>query len=184
MRLPALIETNRLAIRPYQLSDSAAFLEFMADARATRYLDFDDDQKTPEGAQRLLEYIITTYVTDDPVFALAIVDKETDTFIGSCGLSPLLGEEDGVEVLFSLLPRYWGWGFATEAIAALLYYAFEEAGISRVVANVSEENPKSFRVATNVGMRDEGPHKHERLPKARRFAIDKSMYFEGQRGAP
>jgi len=176
MNLPGRIETDRLIIRPFEPKDFKAFIEFMTNEDATRYLTFDTVQKTQEGAGTLFEFILSSYVTDDPVFALAIVDRSTETYLGSVGLSPLQ-DETGVEVYYSLLPKYWGWGFATEATAAVLYYAFEELELERVVADANEHNPKSFDVARNVGMRDEGSVERADNTLWRRFSMNKSDYF-------
>jgi len=176
MNLPGRIETDRLVIRPFQPTDLNAFIGFMTNEDATRFLTFDTNQKTTGGAAALFEFVLSSYASEDPVFALAIVDKSTDTYLGSVGLSKLQ-DESAVEVYYSLLPEYWGWGFATEATAAVLYYAFEELDLDRVVANANEQNPKSFEVAKNVGMRDEGSVEREDHTLWRRFAMSKNDYF-------
>ena len=170
MKLPPTIETARLIIRRHLLEDLEPFTEFMTDEEATRFLDFEPEQKTPEGVRDLLDFILASYETKDPVFALAVIDKETGAFVGSCGLSPLTNDE-GVECYYSLLPKYWGWGFATEASLGMLYYAFEELALPRVVAHMSEENTKAWRVALNLGMRDKGPCDYKGMPGCRRFEI-------------
>lgn len=175
MKLPPTIETARLIIRRHLPEDLEPFTEFMTDEEATRYLNFEAEQKTPEGVSDLLNFVIDSYSSDDPVFALAVIDKETGAFMGSCGLSPLTGE-DGVECYYSLLPRYWGWGFATEATLAMLYYAFEELDLPKVAAHMSEKNTKAWRVAHNIGMRDMGPCDYKGLPDCRRFEITRAEW--------
>jgi RimJ/RimL family protein N-acetyltransferase len=170
VKLPPVIETARLIIRRHLPEDAEPFVEFMTDEDATRFLDFDPEQKTERGARELLDYVIASYDTDDPVFALAVIDKETGAFMGSCGLSPL-SDESGVDCYYSLLPRYWGWGFATEATIAMLFYAFEELELERVTAHMSDKNTKAWNVARNLGMRDMGPCEYRGLPNCRRFEI-------------
>ena len=87
MKLPPVIETARLIIRRHLAEDREPFVQFMTDDEATRYLTFDAEQRTPEGAAKLFDYVLESYNTEDPVFALAIVDKETGAYVGSCGLS-------------------------------------------------------------------------------------------------
>lgn len=181
--IPKRIETERLVMRPHIADDVGPFTQFMTDLSATRYLDFDDSQRTEQGARELLDYVIASYDTPDPVFALAIVDKDTGSYMGSCGLSPL-HNEDGVQCYYSLLPKYWGWGFATEAMMALLYYCFTRLDIEKVIADMSVENPRAWKVAKNIGMRDEGarrmsvenPSDGTALPPARRFSITSREY--------
>lgn len=177
MNLPPVIETARLIIRRHTSDDADAFVEFMTDTEATRFLDFEPEQKTPGGARELLDYIIASYETDDPVFALAIIDKETGAFMGSCGLSRLT-DQDGVECFYSLLPRYWGWGFATEAALAMLFYAFEQLNLDKVVAHMSAENTRAWSVARNIGMTDMGPCEYKGMPDCRRFEITQAHWNE------
>jgi ribosomal-protein-alanine N-acetyltransferase len=148
----------------------------MTDEEATLHLNFDKEQKTPEGARELLEYVVESYETTQPVFALAITERSNKAYLGSCGLSPLADDPEGVECYFWLLPRYWGWGYATEAMRALLYFAFVEMGIARVVTNVPKENERARRVAENAGMVDIGPAEAENRPASERFSITNEQY--------
>ena len=177
MKLPPVIETARLIIRRHLAEDREPFVQFMTDDEATRYLTFDAEQRTPEGAAKLFDYVLESYNTEDPVFALAIVDKETGAYVGSCGLSALTDDKSGVECYYSLLPRYWGWGFATEASLAMLYYAFEKLDLEKVNAHVSGNNAKAWNVARNLGMRDMGPCDCAAVPDCRRFEIHRAEWF-------
>jgi len=147
----------------------------MVDADATYFLTFDADQKTPEGARSLLEYIVASYETEAPVFALAAVERSTGAYLGSCGLSPLAGE-DGVECFFWLLRRYWGWGYATETTRALLYYAFEELDVSAVVVNAARANKRAWKVVENIGFANDGPVRLPNMPRAQRFSMTRKIY--------
>jgi len=177
MKLPPVIETARLIIRRHLAEDREPFVQFMTDGEATRYLTFEPEQKTPEGAAKLFDYVLSSYGSEDPVFALAIIDKETGAYMGSCGLSPLTDDDDGVECYYSLLPRYWGWGFATEASLAMLYYAFEKLDLEVVTAHVSAQNAKAWNVARNLGMKDMGPCDCGGVPDCRRFQIDRAEWI-------
>ncbi len=151
MKVPTRIETDRLALRTFTAGDLEPYLRFMLDPEATRYLDFTDEQRTEPGARELFAFVLQSYGGDDPVFALVIALKENDQFIGSCGMARLEDEEH-VECYYSLLPEYWGHGYATEATKALLAYAFRELGILQVSAYASLDNPRSWRVAEKAGM--------------------------------
>ena len=168
MKLPERIETERLLIRPFKLEDFEPYLEFITDDQATRYLLFNDDQKTVEGARELLDFIITSYETDEPVFACAIALKN-DLFIGSCGISAVA--EGGVnECYYSLLPRYWGKGYASEATEALIRYCFKHLDVSEMRAYIQPGNRQGIEVAKRVGMKSDGSAKHPL------FGIEASLY--------
>lgn len=159
MQLPEVIETQRLLIRPFQSKDLPFFLEFMLDEMATEYLSFTDSQKTPEGARALFWQVVESYSTDDPTLALVIEDKENGYFMGSCGGAPL-AEEGVVECYYSLLPKYWGMGFATEASKALVGYLLSLNEVRVVKAFVSPYNPRSIHVAERIGMQALGQARH------------------------
>lgn len=157
--LPESIETERLVIRPFKEEDREAYLAFMTDAEATRYLMFSDEQRTEEGAGALFDTVQGSYATEEPVFAYTIALKADDAFIGSCGLSEL-GEDERFECYYSLLPSQWGRGYATEATTALLRYCFEHDGVEEVWAFMSPDNPNSAGVAERIGMEDRGIREH------------------------
>ena len=85
-------------------------------------------------------------------------------------------EENAVEVYFSLLPRYWGWGYATEAIETMLYYAFVEAGVETVAANIARENKAGAKVAESAGLESKGAVKCEGIADCVRYSISREDY--------
>jgi len=154
LRLIGRLETARTVVRPFEERDGDAFVEFMTDAQATRYLMFTDEQKTAEGARGMLRFVIDSYKTDHPIHSYAIVLHDA-TWVGSCGVSQV--SEGGIwECYYSLLPRYWGNGYATEATTALLKHCFEHSAITEVRAYMSPDNVRSPAVATRLGMADLG----------------------------
>lgn len=59
------------------------------------------------------------------------------------------------ELGWVLDPAYTGHGYATEAVAELLRFCFEDLGVRRVVANCFTGNTASWRLMERVGMRRE-----------------------------
>jgi hypothetical protein len=72
--------------------------------------------------------------------------------IGLGGLQPL-GATDDVEVGWWLVPERWGQGLATEVGRAALRFAFDVAGLERVMAVAHPDNLASRRVMERLGMR-------------------------------
>jgi len=154
LRLIHRLETQRTVVRPFDADDDKPFAAFMTDPEATRYLLFTDEQKTEEGARGLLHFVIDSYATDHPIHSYAIVLHD-GTWVGSCGVSQV--SEGGVwECYYSLLPKFWDHGYATEAASALLRHCFEHAAITEVRAYMSPDNERSPRVAARLGMADLG----------------------------
>jgi RimJ/RimL family protein N-acetyltransferase len=84
---------------------------------------------------------------------LAMVDKETQAFIGWCGLDHRDQTKTAPVLFYLLKASYWGKGLATEAARAVLDYAFTELGLDRVDGGAALENVASKRVMEKIGMR-------------------------------
>lgn len=83
------------------------------------------------------------------------VTTDADGVIGGIGLS-LAPEHRRAEMGYWIGVPYWNRGFATEAAAAVLDYAFGELGMNRVVGRYFAGNPASGGVMRKLGMRHEG----------------------------
>ena len=66
-----------------------------------------------------------------------------DTLIGACGIDP---REDAPELGYWLGARYWGRGYATEAVRAVIDYAFGDLQHGSLQAGARVTNPASRRV--------------------------------------
>jgi RimJ/RimL family protein N-acetyltransferase len=82
--------------------------------------------------------------------------KETDEFIGEIGI--ILSEKrfKKAEIYYSFLPRYWGKGYATEAVKSIINFGFQELKLHRMEAGVATENMRSIKILEKIGMRREG----------------------------
>lgn len=83
----------------------------------------------------------------------AMVEKHTGDLVGHCGL--LIQEVDGqqeLEIGYSLLPDYWGNGYATEAAITCRDHAFIHDLSDSVVSIISTTNLSSEKVARANGM--------------------------------
>jgi ribosomal-protein-alanine N-acetyltransferase len=82
-------------------------------------------------------------------WALHTADEEP--LIGFCGLRGL-EETLEIEIVYGLLPAYWGRGLATEAARATLDYLWE-TGRPHVYARTDAPNEKSVAVLRRLGFR-------------------------------
>ena len=96
-------------------------------------------------------------------YSLIIRIRNSNTFIGEIGFS-LAPERYRLATLhYSLLPEYWGKGYATEAAFAVIKYCFESLELHRIEAGCAVDNLASIRVLEKLGMQREG-HKRKVLP--------------------
>lgn len=151
MLVPHSLDTPRLLLRRHRPDDLGPFTRFMTDPRATRFLGFSEEQKTPQGARELLQRVLRSYQGSAPILALAVEDRHSGEYLGSCGLAPLrLGE--GAEVFYNVMPAHQGQGLATEVTRALVDYAFTDPFIPVVAAFIWPTNQASRRVAAKSGL--------------------------------
>ena len=85
-----------------------------------------------------------------------MVLKDTGHVIGTAGFMSLQEENACTEIGYSFSKKYWGHGFATETLQALIRLSFKEMKLHRVEAIYDVENPASGRVMEKCGMKEEG----------------------------
>ena len=71
--------------------------------------------------------------------------------VGSGGFKGCPQPDSTIEVGYSVLPQYQGCGYATEAAAGLLSWAFAHSEVSRVIAETLPDNARSIRVLEKLG---------------------------------
>jgi RimJ/RimL family protein N-acetyltransferase len=92
-------------------------------------------------------------------------DLVDSAFVGYCGLRcDVVEGRDEVELLYALLPAYWGRGLASEMAAAVLAIGFERLGLTDVIAYTLTTNRASRRVIEKAGFSYERDFVHVGLP--------------------
>jgi len=89
-------------------------------------------------------------------------------FAGILGLKwvpPDMPFAPAVELLYRLIPRFWGQGFATDGSLAALEFGFCELHLDTVVAFAVEANTGSRRVMEKVGMVYGSDFDHPSIPE-------------------
>lgn len=85
---------------------------------------------------------------------LALIDKNTGDFIGQAGLlTRELNGKTELEIAYSLIPKYWRRGFATEAVICLKNYAKSKQLADRLISIIHFENKGSIAVAKKHGFK-------------------------------
>jgi len=86
----------------------------------------------------------------------AICERESGKLIGNIRLSFSFRERASGELNYFLDEAYWGRGYMTEAVRAVMAYGFGQGGMRRISAYCVRENAASCRVMEKCGMRREG----------------------------
>ncbi len=142
-----VIETDRLRLRMIRQSDLDDLAALFADPDVMRYVG-DGRPSDREEAQKALDSIRAHWHREG-FGRWAIEDKQSHEFIGYGGLRSLFGTP---EVVYHLVKRYWGQGFATEVGRAALKFGFQVKGFERIVAIAKPGNAASIHVMDKLGM--------------------------------
>ena len=149
-----VLETPHLVLRELDPGDLDFVAAMLADPEVMRYWPRPYSREEAEGWVRRQR---ERYTRDGYGYWLAI-ERATGRPVGQAGL--LAMEVDGVEeaALGYIIHRpFWRRGFAAEAAAATLDYAFGTLGKARVIAPIRPENEPSLAVARKLGMEAERP---------------------------
>ncbi len=153
------LETERLRLRPFTFDDEAAVFALVSDPEIARFVRFEA-HRTPAETRAFLELVIEHYRRSDP-FAWAIVRREDERLIGSCGFVSKDAQRTSAEIGYWLGKPYWGKGYAVEAARALVRFGFEQMNLERVEAKCFVENRAGQRVIEKLGMKFEGTDRSE-----------------------
>ena len=89
---------------------------------------------------------------DDGFCFLAVIRKQDNVFLGICGL--LKQEIDNkveTEIGYRFLNKYWGNGFATEAVKGCVRYVKEKQLFKKLIILSIPQNTPSIKVAERAG---------------------------------
>lgn len=148
-----IIETGRLRLRDWTEADVEPFIRHLNVEPVMRWLGGvrTPEQQTASVRERFMVW------QDRLGFTFWVVERKEDgELLGFCGIkiaddpgSPVEGE---YEIGWRLREDAWGKGYAKEAAAASLDFAFDRLGAKRVVALTVEGNAPSWGLMLRLGM--------------------------------
>jgi RimJ/RimL family protein N-acetyltransferase len=138
-----VLETKRLALRVARLEDAKAVAALANDRRiAENTARIPYPYKLADAEQ----FIAGANKKGEAAYLITLRDG---TIIGACGL--MFHYDDTPEIGYWLGVPYWNKGYATEALHALIDYAFTDLTHDAVQAGARVTNPASRRVLEKCG---------------------------------
>jgi RimJ/RimL family protein N-acetyltransferase len=154
MRVDASFEplvTLRLRLRRSRPEDADSISAYRSDPAVHRYQGWE--RTDPDGVRSEIEEMARRAPGAPGGWTqLSVEERETGRLVGDVGLSPEEDEPGVIKIGYTMSPSFQGRGYATEAVGALVAYAFGTLGADIVRAYASAENLPSIRVAEKVGM--------------------------------
>ena len=156
--LPTL-RTERLTLRALTEADVADVFAVFADPMVLRYWD-GPLMTTHRDAMQYIERVHYAFRRRE-LLQWGIVDTAANAVVGTCTLTHLSMAHERAEIGFALKQKRWGQGLGSEAVVALINFAFHDLGLHRIEADVDPRNDRSLRLLERIGFRREG-HMRER----------------------
>ncbi len=150
-KMEKMIKTKRLTIRPVQVGDETEIHEYAGDKEITMmfWLPNDTFEETADFVKRNAE---EWNQPDQTNFEFVIIYD--GKIIGGCDCDLGHSEDHSYATLGWIInKKYRKQGFASEAAAAVLDFAFTKTGINKVYAQCDCNNPASFGVMKKIGMK-------------------------------
>jgi len=160
-----ILRTRRLVLRPFALSDASA-VQRMAGVAAVADTTLSIPHPYEDGvAEAWIATHGPAYRRGENV-VFAITDRD-GVLVGAINLR-LVAEDHRGELGYWVGVPFWGRGYATEAVQAVIGYGFTTLELNRLEARHLSRNPASGRVMQKAGMHHEG-HQRQHVRKNGRF---------------
>jgi RimJ/RimL family protein N-acetyltransferase len=141
-----VIETSRLILRPPALQDLDDWVRFASDEKTMQHLG---GVNSPSMAWRSMMTMMGSWSAHG--FGMfSVIEKSKQRWIGRVGpWQPL--EWPGSEIGWGLHADFWRHGYALEAAAASIDWAFERLAWQEIIHTITSENMASIALAEKLG---------------------------------
>ena len=144
------LETERLILSTWQLSDWIALRPIATDVEVMRHITGG----IPWSDERIQSFVASQVqlFSERGFCRWKLLVKPTEEMIGFCGVGFWRDDPD-LEIGWWLARPYWGRGLATEAARVALRDAFERAGLDRIISIARPANTASTRIMEKLGFK-------------------------------
>lgn len=149
-----ILETPRLILKPFELSDAEGLFEMDKNPKVHQYLW----QKPVQNIEEVYEYIkmVQQQYEERGIGRFTTIEKESNSIIGWTGIKFVNehienGNTNFYDYGYRLNEKYWNKGYATEASLAWLDHAFNNMKLKEMNAYTHKENGASNHVLSKVG---------------------------------
>ena len=149
-----IIKTERLILRKFRKEDvSQVYNNYGRDMEAQKYIKWVPCA-TLESTNEFIKMHLENYDSKSDFYAWGI--EQDGKIIGSIGAFDIDEDIESCEIGYSLGYKYWGKGYITEAVKAVIKYLLTAVGFNRIYASCHMDNVGSQKVMAKAGMQYEG----------------------------
>jgi ribosomal-protein-alanine N-acetyltransferase len=147
-----IVQTPRLIIREFVPEEEILLLELYRDERVTQYVN----KRSDEDVKKQFAEALSQWQDGTGFGRWGVFNPDDNDFIGVCILKPADSDPTRIELGYVLTAKYWGKGLATELSRALIFYGFEDKGVTEICACTNPENIASQNVLLKAGLQRNG----------------------------
>jgi len=147
--------TERLIIRAPVPGDLEAFDARRNDPQVARYQDWEIPYPVERSRDCVEGAIAQGGLVDGEWWTATVALRSDETVVGDLAIN-ISQNWRAAEVGYSLAPTFWGNGYASEALDALLNHLYDDLGIQRVSASLHPDNIASAMLLERAGFDFEG----------------------------
>ena len=157
------LETDRLILRKFTMDDvNDVFKNYGSDPNVTKYLSWKTHESI-EDAKVSVEYFMSSY--KDNGYHWAVVLKDINEVIGDIKVHTIDKRNNICEIGYQYGSKFWGKGYATEALKIVIEFLFDECEFHLIEARHRSSNPASGKVMEKAGMTKDAVLKNRRYNK-------------------
>lgn len=156
------IESERLVLRPYSLNDVGDVVETANDFFVSSLLTRINYPFSEEHAQEWISQSIKGWSKRNlRDFHFGIESLKDGKLVGDIGLY-LDSQKKKGEIAYWLGRKYWGKGYAHEAVSELIDFGFSSLGVEEIKEHVFDCNASSQKLLERFGFYDDGLFRYVR----------------------
>ena len=154
--MKAVLETKRLVLRNFRLSDAESMFEsYCHNENITRYLTWYPHVDVQATRDFITQFQLPG-IEKDNALDLAITLKGEDQVIGSIGTVNDFYQDAYGEIGYVIGEKYWNQGYMSEAFEAVIEFLFTQTPITKLRSIHHLENIASGRVMQKCGLKYTG----------------------------
>jgi ribosomal-protein-alanine N-acetyltransferase len=149
-----VIETERFHLRRLSVSDAPHLFHILSDPEVARFSGRRPLQRMNDAVE-VLRDVGLDFATRRAI-RWGVSSGEHGKIVATVGMHNWDKQHRHISVGFDVARDRWGEGIATEAVGAVVEFAFDQLGVHRIEADVISSNEPCLAVLERIGFEREG----------------------------
>lgn len=149
-----VLETDRLLLKQILLDDAKDLFIILSDDEVARY-EYFYPLKSIEEVEKFIKRYDNEFNEEEEI-TWGMYLKDSNRLIGTCCIGDFEESSERCEIGYTVAKDMWNNGYATEALAEILNFGFNDVKLNRIEATITPGNDASVRVLDKLGFMKEG----------------------------